>query len=71
MPKTMALEFNQEMGAVLIRCLLAGRSAVSQDEVKSGKAQIVEHNADIMLSAVSRQLADSIITSQVALGPKF
>ncbi len=56
-----SINLNRESAAVLLRCLNCGGSAISEDEVQTGVAKVMDDNIKFIRKQVDRPLAQEII----------
>mgnify|MGYP005813521425 CR=1 FL=1 len=59
------IDLNKESCAVLLRCLSYGESAVSQKELESGVASLIQVNIELIRSQICRELSRTIIQESV------
>lgn len=55
------ITLNNEMSAVLLRCLASGQSCVSQSEHDSGVAEVIRSNIELIRFQVCNKLSNQII----------
>ncbi len=61
------IDLNNESAAVLLRALSYGQSAISTKEVKTGNAEIINHNIQELRRQICNKLSEQIIDSVLEL----
>lgn len=55
------IRLNKESAAVLLRCLAYGENAISQAELDSGAAEVIQSNVADLRRQICRELAEETI----------